>query len=244
MAVTLYGAPYSVYTRSARLALIEKGVDYRFDEVHVFGPGGASAEHLARQPFGKIPAFDHDGFALFETPAILRYVDEAFPGPALQPRDVKLRARMTQAISVCDSYLYPHGVWGIFVERVSKAKRGEAADEARVAASLPKATACYAAFADILGDRDYLCGDALSLADLHAAPMLACLAMTTEGGAMMAAHPALARWWQRMAVRASMAKPAQLQKPERKCVMAGLAPAIHELSSIRTMRFALDELRC
>lgn len=204
MAVTLYGAAYSVYTRSVRLALIEKGVDYRFDEVHVFGPGGAPAGHLTRQPFGKVPAFEHDGFALFETPAILRYVDEAFPGPALQPRDAKSRARMTQAVSVCDSYLYPHGVWGIFVERVSKAKRDEAADEARVAASLPKASACYAVFADILGDRDYLCGAAPSLADLHAAPMLACLAMTDEGRAMMAAHPKLSAWWTRMAARDAM----------------------------------------
>lgn len=204
MSVTLYGAPYSVYTRSARLALIEKGVDYRFDEVHVFAPGGAPAEHLARQPFGKIPAFEHDGFALFETGAILRYVDEAFAGPALQPRDARSRARMTQAISVCDSYLYPHGVWGIFVERVSKPKRGETANEEKVAASLPRAAACHAVLADILGDQDYLCGDTLSLADLHAAPMLACLTMTDEGRAMMAAHPKLQQWWQRMAVRPAM----------------------------------------
>jgi glutathione S-transferase len=206
MPVTLYGAAYSVYTRSARLALIEKGVDYRFDEVHVFGPGGAPAEHLARQPFGKIPAFEHDGFALFETGAILRYVDEAFAGPALQPNDAKLRARMTQVISVCDSYLYPQGVWGIFVERVAKAKRGEAADEQKVAASLPKAAACHAVLADILGDQDYLCGDALTLADLHAAPMLACLTMTEEGRGMMTAHPKLSAWWTRMAARASMAQ--------------------------------------
>ncbi|WP_221932782.1 glutathione S-transferase family protein [Ferrovibrio terrae] len=198
MSVTLFGAAYSVYTRSARLALIEKGVPYRFDEVHVFGPGGAPTEHLARQPFGKVPAFEHDGFALFETAAILRYVDEAFSGPALQPVDTRSRARMTQAMSVCDSYLYGHGVWGIFVERVAKAKRGEAADEQKVAASLPKVAACHAVLADILGDQDHLCGDALTLADLHAAPMLACLAMTDEGRAMMAAHPRLEKWWQRM----------------------------------------------
>jgi glutathione S-transferase len=204
MTVTLFGAPYSVYTRSVRLALIEKGVDYRFDEVHVFGPGGAPTEHLARQPFGKIPAFEHDGFALFETGAILRYVDEAFPGPALQPKEARTRARMNQAMSVCDSYLYPHGVWGIFVERVSKVKRGEAADEQKVAASLPKAEACYVVLANILGNQDYLCGAAISLADLHAAPMLACLAMTDEGRAMMAAQPKLSAWWQRMAARASM----------------------------------------
>jgi glutathione S-transferase len=204
MVVTLFGAPYSVYTRSARLALIEKGVDYRLEMVDVHGPGGMPPEHLARQPFGKIPVLDHDGFLLYETGAILRYVDEVFPGPALQPVDARHRARMSQAISICDSYLYPHGVWGVFVERVAKPRRGVATDEQKLQASLPKATACHAAFADILGDRDYLCGDALSLADLQAAPMLACLAMTDEGRGMMAAHPQLQQWWQRMAARPSL----------------------------------------
>ncbi len=204
MTVTLYGAPYSVYTRSARLTLIEKSVDYNLEMVDVHGPGGLPPEHLQRQPFGKIPAFEHDGFTLFETGAILRYVDEAFPGPSLQPVDARHRARMNQTISVCDSYLYPHGVWGIFVERISKPKRGMAADEQKVAASLPKAAACHAVLAGILSDQSYLCGAALSLADLHAAPMLACLAMTEEGRAMMAAHPKLSAWWQRMAARPSM----------------------------------------
>lgn len=204
MTVTLYGAPYSVYTRSARLALVEKGVDYTLEMVDVHGPGGLPPEHLTRQPFGKIPAFEHDGFKLFETGAILRYVDEAFPGPSLQPVDARHRARMNQALSICDSYLYSHGVWGIFVERVSKPRRGAAADEQKVAASLPKAEACHAVLADILGGQDFLCGAALSLADLHAAPMLACLAMTAEGRAMMAAQPQLSAWWQRMAVRPSM----------------------------------------
>jgi glutathione S-transferase len=60
--------------------------------------------------------------------------------------------------------------------------------------------------ADILGDQDYLCGDALTLADLHAAPMLACLTMTEEGRGMMTAHPKLSAWWTRMAARASMAQ--------------------------------------
>jgi glutathione S-transferase len=41
-----------------------------------------------RQPFAKVPGFEHDGFALYETQAIMRYVDERFPGTPLQPEDV------------------------------------------------------------------------------------------------------------------------------------------------------------
>ena len=44
-------------------------------------------------PFGRIPAFEHDGFRLYETGAIARYVDEAFEGPALQPKDPRAATR-------------------------------------------------------------------------------------------------------------------------------------------------------
>lgn len=202
----LFGAAYSVYVRICRLALAEKGVAYRLEEVDVHGPGGAPAAYLARHPFGKIPAFEHDGFALYESNAISRYVDEVFAGPALQPEGPQARSRVNQAISILDSYAYPHWVWGLFVERVRKPLRGAAADEAKVAASLPVAQTCCEALAAILGDRPYLCGEDLGLADLHAAPMLACLAMTAEGRAMIAARPALAAWWDRLRLRPSMAE--------------------------------------
>jgi glutathione S-transferase len=53
---------------------------------------------VARHPFGKIPAFEHDSFRLYEAGAIARYIDEAFAGVPLQPADVRGRARMTQII--------------------------------------------------------------------------------------------------------------------------------------------------
>jgi glutathione S-transferase len=81
----VYGAPYSVYVRAVRLALEEKGVPYRLVPIDVFTPDGPPKEYLNRQPFGRIPAFEHGGFQLYEAGAITRYVDEAFPGPVLQP---------------------------------------------------------------------------------------------------------------------------------------------------------------
>jgi len=109
----LFGAAYSVYVRIARLALVEKGVAYRLEEVDIFAEGGPPADHLARHPFGRIPAFEHDGFRLYESGAIARYVDEAFPGPVLQPAAPKARARVNQAISILDSYAYRTLVWDI-----------------------------------------------------------------------------------------------------------------------------------
>lgn len=55
--------------------------------------------NLARQPFGKVPAFEHDGFALYEMQAILRHVDEVFAGNGLQPNDAKRRAQILTKIN-------------------------------------------------------------------------------------------------------------------------------------------------
>jgi glutathione S-transferase len=81
----LYGAPYSVYVRAVRLTLEEKSVPYELVPIDIFAPEGAPLEHKARHPFGKIPAFEHAGFRLYEAGAITRYVDEAFPGPLPGP---------------------------------------------------------------------------------------------------------------------------------------------------------------
>jgi len=74
----VYGPALSTYVWSARLALAEKGVTHELVDV----PFGAQREepHLSRQPFAKLPAFEHDGFVLYETQAIVRYVDERFAG--------------------------------------------------------------------------------------------------------------------------------------------------------------------
>ena len=135
---TLYGAPYSVYVRAARMTLAEKGVAYRLEPVDIFADGGPPAAHLARHPFGKIPAFAQDDLSLYETVAILRYVDEAFDGPALQPAEPGARARMTQIQSILDSYAYRCWVWDLYVERCER----DAPDEARIAAALPRAATC------------------------------------------------------------------------------------------------------
>jgi glutathione S-transferase len=200
----LFGATYSVYVRSARLALEEKGVRYALEEIDIFAPGGPPAAYRERHPFGRIPAFEHDGFRLYETGAIIRYVDEAFQGPKLQPATPKRRARMNQAISILDNYAYRTLVWDIFVERVSKKRRGEAADEQKVAAAVPAADRCLDALQAIMADAPYLAGDDLTLADLHAAPMFAYFRLAAEGAVATARRPPLHAWWERMAQRPSV----------------------------------------
>jgi len=202
---TLYGPGYSTYTRAARLAMEEKGVDYVLVEVDFIG-SGMTDEHLARQPFGKVPAFEHDGLMLYETQAIERYVDEAFDGPSLQPSTPADRARMTQIISIIDSYTYPRTVGDLVIQRLVQPMLGGAADESIIEAALPEVDKSMRELERMLGDQEYLAGRALSLADLHLAPIFAYFVDTPESKGILENKPNLNAWWQRVGSRASMTK--------------------------------------
>ncbi len=200
----VYGPGYSSYVRTARVALEEKGVAYRLEEFD-FIQGGMPDEHLKRQPFGKVPAFEHDGFALYETGAITRYVDEAFPGPALQPDNARDRARMTQIISLLDSYTYAPTVGSLVIQRLVVPMVGGEPDEAMIAEALPKVDKSMQVLEGLLGSQSFFVNDTLSLADVHLIPIYAYFSMTPESAAILENTPGLRRWWDGISARASVA---------------------------------------
>ncbi len=200
----LYGPGYSTYARTARLALEEKGVGYQHVEVDFLQ--GMPEEQRARQPFSKVPAFEHDGFQLYETCAIERYVDEAFAGPRLQPEDPRQRARMTQIISILDSYTYGPTVGQLVMQRLVAPLMGGTPDEAAIEAALPEVRNCMGTLEQLLGSQTFLAGDKLSLADLHLAPIFDYFAATPESGPILEDKPGLHRWWEGMKARESMVK--------------------------------------
>jgi glutathione S-transferase len=187
-----------------RLALEEKGVDHDLVEVDLIAGATKAAEHLARHPFGKVPAFEHDGFALYETDAITRYVNEVFPGPDLEPGDARGRARMTQAINVVGNYAYPCMISQIFIQRAVMPMMGNTADEAAIAAALPQAETCVAALEQLIDGDPYLAGDRLSLADLLLIPVYDYMAQIPEGERLLAGAPDLRRWWHELRMRESV----------------------------------------
>lgn len=200
----LHGASYSVYVRIARLALLEKSVTHDHREVEIFAAGGPPAAYLELHPFARIPALVHGDFTLYETGAITRYVDEAFDGPSLQPTSPESRARMNQIISIADNYLYRPLVWGVYVARDDAAKNNTPLDQPTFDDAVAKSRHCLAVVAGLCGDRPWLSGDSLSLADLYLAPMIAYGCVAAEGRALLQEQPYLATWWNRMKARPSM----------------------------------------
>ena len=196
----LHGPGYSTYVRTARLALEEKGVEYDLNEIN-FIADGIPDDQLARHPFGKVPALSHDDFEVYETVAIARYIDEAFDGPALQPSGAADRARMTQVCAILDSYTYPTAITGVFIQRAVMPMIGGETDEAAISAALPEAAKAMGVLNEMLGERDYLVGDGLTIADLHLVPIYDYFRQTPEGEGVLAETPALRRWWDTMSQR-------------------------------------------
>ncbi len=198
----VHGIPGSPFVRAVLMGLEEKGRSWTLIPL---GPGASkSPEHLARHPFGRVPAVEHGDFALYETQAVLRYVDRLYPDPALTPADPRLAARMDQLAGVNDWYLMPQVGVPIGFPKVIAPRLGFPADTSKVAEAMPKARVCIGEIARLLGGQSFLAGEALSLADLMIAPMLSLLMECEEGRELMAPHPALRAWLQRMEARPSM----------------------------------------
>ncbi len=201
-AFVVHGVPGSPYVRAVLLALEEKGAAWRIVAIR---PGKhRQPPYLAMHPFGRIPVVDHGDFRLYETQAIIRYIDRVAPGPALVPAEPRAEARMNQVIGITDCYVMPDCSAGIAFGRIVAPRFGMPVDEARIAASVPKAAVCLAALDALLGGQDFMAGRTLSLADLMLVPHLSFLAMTPEGEGLLAERAGLRLWLARMEDRASM----------------------------------------
>ena len=198
----VHSVPGSPFGRAVLAALEEKGARYRLAPL---APGATkSPEHLARHPFGRVPVLEHDGFSLYETQAILRYLDRVLPSPALTPADPRRAARMDQVMNINDWYLF-QGVCNViaFQRIIGPRLLGLNTDEAAIEAAMPRARTVFAELARLLGEQPYFAGDAVSLADLLVAPQIDFMAPTPEWSELGVVNASLAAWLQRMQARPS-----------------------------------------
>lgn len=152
--IQLYGFAGSTYVRSTMIACEELELNWELLPLQ-FG----QASHLALHPFGKMPVLKHGPVTLYETAAILFYLNDLSDGASLVPDGVLPRAHMWQVLSICIDYAYPALVKASF------------ADDKTTIETAP-AERCLDALAALMGPGSYLTGDRVSLADLVFEPML------------------------------------------------------------------------
>jgi len=204
--VTLLGPDISAYVRIARIACVEKGITHELNNDHISGVEDLRSDaHLAYHPFGRIPVLLHDGFTLFETSAICRYIDDTFDGPALVPSERRQVALMEQWISAYNDYVNPalirdHVLHYAFPKGPDGTPDRQAIDE-----RLPKAREVLKILNTALDEGPYYLGETPTIADFFLLPAVDYLATTPEGPDLLAAAPNVTGFRDAFTARASYA---------------------------------------
>ena len=149
-----------------------------------------------------MPAAEHDGQVLFESRAIARYIDEAFPGERFTPADLKERALMDQWISVEMMEFYPTA-HPLVIELCIKKLIGMGdPDPATVERLRAKLRPVLAVLDRALEGKSYLVGNKFTLADMVYMPDLGWLHAAGEG-AWISEYANVTRWWKGISSRKS-----------------------------------------
>lgn len=162
----IYGSSLSPFVRKTMAYAHEKGI--AFDHQPTM-PGADDAEFRACSPFGKVPGFRDGDFCLSDSTAIVHYLEAKHPEPALIPQDAEDRGRAIWYDEFADTILTAAG-GPIFWNRVVAPLMGQepdlAAAETAERETLPPILDHLEA---ALGEREWLVGDGLTLADLAVA---------------------------------------------------------------------------
>lgn len=192
----VYGFSRSTFVNIVRLVLTHKEVSYSF---HDLEPEMGKPSHLALHPFNRVPILRHGDFTLYETSAIVTYLDETFEKPRLQPSSARERARMNQWTSSVNSYYYPYMIYHVVHERLVFPQLGIPSDEKVVAHALPKVEVGLQVMERQLAHgKEHLLGSELTLADFFILPSIYAFGLTDEGKAIYPNYPAFCRWRERM----------------------------------------------
>ncbi len=207
--VIVFGMPQSTYVRSVRMACEEKGA------AHVVEPiMPDQLRESGRHPFGRMPAMEHDGVRLFESSAILRYLDRTFDGLTLEPDDPGQALISLQWESALHDYLIPTmGRRYILQYIFPKGPDGEP-DRAVIDAAVTELHGLFAILAEALAAGPFFFGAEPVIPDLLLAPQLAYIEGLPEGPELLGAAPPVQRLLDAMKARDSFQRTVPPPLPE------------------------------
>jgi glutathione S-transferase len=197
--IQLYGGAPSTCTRKVLTALLETNTPYQLNAIDFAKREHKAEPHLSRQPFGQVPAIDDDGFVLFESRAICRYIS-AKANDQLVPVTLKDRALMDQWSSVEQTNFSPHAMKFVYHYTFRRPQEPDVLEAAQ--AALEKA---FAVLSKPLEKLSFLAGDKFTIADIGYMPYLEYLEQSPIKD-KLAQYPHVAAWWGRLRERESWRK--------------------------------------
>jgi len=203
MTIKLYYHPLSTYSRRVLIALIEKRISHERIALDMPARQHKQPDYLALNPYGRVPTLEENGFVLYESTAILDYLEATRPSPALAPADARGRALVDMHMKLCDLQMTRPWAAIVFPKRFLPKERWNEAAMAEARAEVEKHLAMLERQ---LAGRQFLVGDQFTLADVCYLPFLEFLPL-----AEIKPPAAVAAWSERL-----LARPSALEtKPER-----------------------------
>lgn len=162
--LTVYGRKSSFNLQKVMWLVAELGLPHEHIELGGRFGGLDSAAFRAMNPHGKVPVIDDDGIVVWESQAILRYLAATYGGPDWWATDAAERSVVDRWMDWSQTTLQPDFLNGVFWRyyRTPEPQR----DMAAVSASLSRTAAHLGRVDELIGDKPYLLGEALSLADI------------------------------------------------------------------------------
>lgn len=105
--LTLYSYWRSSASYRVRIALELKGLAYRYVSVNLLGNEQSGQSYTDRNPEGLVPLLDDEGLRLSQSVAIMEYLEEKYPEPALMPREVAARGRVRALCQMIACDIHP-----------------------------------------------------------------------------------------------------------------------------------------
>ncbi|KAK7054513.1 hypothetical protein VNI00_003711 [Paramarasmius palmivorus] len=203
MVLHFYGSLLSPCNQRVSMILYEKKIPYVFHSIDLVKGEQKMPEYLEKQPFGKVPYIDDNGFILYESRAIVRYLAMKYhdKGEKLIPdfADLKAVALFEQAASVEQSSfdLYAgQATW----ENIFKKMVGQTPDPKVFEQAISALEQNLKGYEVILGKHKYLAGDELTIIDLFHLPYGSLL--SSAGSDIMSRQgPNVTRWWNELLAR-------------------------------------------
>ncbi|KAI9435096.1 glutathione transferase [Lactarius indigo] len=190
----LHGFPLSTCTRRVALIAKERNIPYKLTPVDPAKGEHKLASHREHQPFGQVPFITQDdGFELFESRAIGRYLATLGSGPDLVPTEPRARAKFEQAASVEYSQFDPIASTIAFEKETNEALVTELVDRLNLKLD---------GYEAILGKQKYLAGNEITLADLYHLPYGTIVFENLNLG-RLEERPNLQKWWKDITSRPS-----------------------------------------
>lgn len=166
----LYYHPLSTYSRRVLIWMLEKEVDIPTHEVDMPDREHRSEWYKAFNPYGRVPTLVDKGFVLYESTAILEYLDNRHPEPPLVPSTLEEKAHVWMHMKLCDIELASHAGTMIFPKRFLPQDKWRRDEMDRAKKYIDRHVAILD---EQLDGEDYLVGGRFTLADLVYIPFIA-----------------------------------------------------------------------